>query len=699
MRRYIKYGAISIATLLSLLTLTVILLPLLINVQQYLPEIENKISQTTGRQFSIGRDLSISVFPWIGLSCSNLRLGNPPGFEGGEFLEIESFEARLKIIPLLKRQIQISRFIIDGLEINIEKRENGRGNYHFDEWDGAGQESISGSSWGFAGSLMKQLAVPIITVTNGHIIWNDFSRQNSHEITDVVLKLNDVSLGDPFVADFSGDVDGKPVSFKGSIGSLVQYFEQGILMIDFKFMFFDNLTALVKGQFEDSGQEFSYTFGLDILPFSPKVVLADIGGDVSIMTAYPQALNTLAINTEVRGTKDSIVFEDGVADLDDSHLDFSCFINGFTEPDIKFAVKVDSIDLTVYFRQGEEKFFEAGVVSRTTDETGGKYSGLHRFGVAGTILADEIQSHGGTFSDVMIQLKGKDGLFTADPLSFSFYQGQIESEIILDIRQNRPVSSLALKAEDVNVGTMLDDFFNTDFLQGRAKVDIKVSAFGDSISAIKESLKGEGLVRLHDGALVGYDIVGVAGDGHNVIAGQRTIKTRPRIDFTELTIPITVKDGIIESRQTEIKSPVIWMMVAGFTDLVNEKLDLKVTADRKILLMEQGSVEAYSLPLAVTGTFSDVRFKSEIKGVTGVGLEEHSGKIDINRLVDEKLPTPVGEDLKNLVGKSLVDPAVVVQRFGLQPENIRKIKTKKKFRKGTGKIQIAPLREGSFLQL
>jgi len=696
MKSYIKYGAVSIAILLSLLTLTVILLPLLINVQQYIPEIEEKISQKTGRQFSIGRDMSISVFPWIGLSCSNLRLGNSPDFGGGEFLEIEFLEARLKILPLLKRQIQISRFIIDGLEINLEKKADGKGNYHFDGWDKTGQDLISGPSGRFAGSFMKQLVVPVITVTNGHIIWNDFSRQNSHEITDVALKLSDISLRDPFVADFSGDVDGKPVSFEGSIGSPVQYFEQDICMIDLKFMFFDNLTALVKGRFENSGQKFSYSFSLDIPPFSPKVVLADVSGDVSIMTAYPQALNTLAINTEVKGTRDSIVFEDGVAELDDSHLDFSCFINGFTEPDIRFAVKVDSIDLTGYFRQGEEKFLEAGVVSRTY-ETGGKYFALHRFGVAGTILADEIQSHGGTLSDVMIQLKGKDGLFTVDPLSFSLYQGQIESKITLDIRQNRPVSSLALKAVDVNVGPMLDDFFNSDILQGRAKADIKVSAFGDSISAIKESLKGQGLVRVHDGALVGYDLVGVA--GHNKIADQRTIKRRPRIDFTELTIPITVKDGIVESRQTEIKSPVIRMMVTGSTDLVNEKFDLKVTADRKILLMEQGIGEAYSLPLAVVGTFSDVLFESEIMEVTGVGREERYGKIDVNRLVDEKLPTPVGEDLKHLVGKSLVDPEVVVQRFGLQPENIRKIKEKKKFRQGTGKIQIAPLREGSFLQL
>ena len=698
MKSYIKYSAVSIAILLSLLTLTVILLPLLINVQQYVPEIEKKIYQQTGRQFSLGRDLSISVFPWIGLSCSNLRLGNPRGFEGREFLEIEFLEARLKIFPLLKRQIQISRFIIDGLEINLEKRANDRGNYHFDGWDRTGQDSISGPSGGFARSFMKQLAVPIITVTNGHIIWNDDGSENTHEITDVVLKLSDVSLKDPFVADFSGDVDGKPVSFEGSIGSLGQYFEQGILMIDLKFMIFDNLTALVKGQFENSGQEFSYSFSLDIPPFSPKVVLADAGGDVSIMTAYPQVLNTMAINAVVKGTKEWIVFEDGVADLDDSHLDFSCFINGFTEPDIKFAVKVDSIDLTGYFRQGEEEYLEAGVVGRK-GETGGKYSALHRFAVTGTIMAGEIQSHGGMLSDVMIQMKGEDGLFTADPLTFSFYQGQVESKIILDVRQNRPVSSLVFKAADVNVGPMLDDFFDSDLLKGLAKADIKVSAFGDSISGIKESLKGEGVVRLHDGALVGYSLVEVGGDGHNVVADQRTIKTRPRIDFTELTSSVTIKDGIVESRQTEIKSPVIRMMVTGSTDLVNKKLDLEVTADRKILLMEQGSAEAYSLPLAVAGTFSDVWFESKIMGVTGVGREERYGKIDVRRLVDEKLPKPVGKDLQNLVGKSLVDPEVVVQRFGLRPENIPRVKEKKKFRQGTGKIQIAPLREGSFLQL
>ena len=68
--------------LLVLVLAAVLIIPRFIDVESYLPTIENKVTEATGRSFSIGRDVEVSVFPWVGASFSNLQLGNPEKFGG-----------------------------------------------------------------------------------------------------------------------------------------------------------------------------------------------------------------------------------------------------------------------------------------------------------------------------------------------------------------------------------------------------------------------------------------------------------------------------------------------------------------------------------------------------------------------------------------------------------------------------------------
>ena len=82
-----------------------------VDVQKYKPMLETKVSDATGRPFSVGDDLKLTLFPWAGLSFSELNLGNPPGFSEKEFVAVKSFEVRVKILPLLSKNIQIKKVI------------------------------------------------------------------------------------------------------------------------------------------------------------------------------------------------------------------------------------------------------------------------------------------------------------------------------------------------------------------------------------------------------------------------------------------------------------------------------------------------------------------------------------------------------------------------------------------------------------
>ncbi len=127
MRKAIKWIGIIGGAFVIVLIAALLVIPMFIDVQSYKPEIEKEVTKATGRPFKIGGDLRLSLFPWAGLAFSDLHLGNPPGYKEKDFLSIKSFDAKVKLIPLLSRNIQIERFVIDTPKAFLEKEQRGPG--------------------------------------------------------------------------------------------------------------------------------------------------------------------------------------------------------------------------------------------------------------------------------------------------------------------------------------------------------------------------------------------------------------------------------------------------------------------------------------------------------------------------------------------------------------------------------------------
>ena len=134
MDKAVKWILIIAGSLVALVVIAVIVLPMVIDVEKYKPQIEKQVAKATGRTFTLGGDLKPSIFPWIGVRLSDLHLGNPSGFKEKDFVSVASFEVRIKLLPLLSRNIEVKRFVVDKPVIVLEKRKDGKGG-----WEGLGQ--------------------------------------------------------------------------------------------------------------------------------------------------------------------------------------------------------------------------------------------------------------------------------------------------------------------------------------------------------------------------------------------------------------------------------------------------------------------------------------------------------------------------------------------------------------------------------
>lgn len=149
----------------------------------------------TGRKLAVTQDLKLSYFPWLAVETGGITIGNAPGF-GGEaggsppFATIEHLAARVKLMALLHKQIEIGTVEIDGLKLNLARDAKLRGNWQ-DLLDAAkSPPPEAGATPASGGAGVQSFALEGVNVKNGTLLWYE----NTSQLRYTVDKL-DVSAG------------------------------------------------------------------------------------------------------------------------------------------------------------------------------------------------------------------------------------------------------------------------------------------------------------------------------------------------------------------------------------------------------------------------------------------------------------------------------------------------------------------------
>jgi hypothetical protein len=307
MNTFVKYGFAG-AVFFSLLTATVLVLPIIINVQRFQPEIEKKLGDITGRSITIGSDLGVSFIPTLNISFSNLIIGNPEGYLSDYFLKVESFEARIKPLSLFKKEIEFSRFIISGLEVNLEKRTDGRGNWDFSQKHSA--ENLIAAPRPLAGwTDLGKFSIGLFAVTDGTAIWIDRAQNSHHRIDDLMLVLHNFSLTSPVAGEMKASIKGKSLAAEGKMGPLDKKDGQGRVPFDLLVSFFDTFTGHVKGEFANRAENQLYDLEIKVEPSSAKDLFAslDIASSRKIQSEFSELKNIFSIRNDLGDSRDTML--------------------------------------------------------------------------------------------------------------------------------------------------------------------------------------------------------------------------------------------------------------------------------------------------------------------------------------------------------------------------------------------------------
>lgn len=697
MKRFIKYGVVPVVTFLFLLIATVIVLPVVINVQKYLPQIEKKLTNTVGRPVSIGSNFGLSFFPWLSITFSDLKIDNPKGYLSKEFIKIESFEARVKLLPLLKKEVQISRFIVSGLEVNLEKRTDGRVNWDFSQENStakiSGAPFFSMTDW----FLNKDLTVGLFAVTDGTVMWLDRTRkpkESRFRIDELMLLLNNFTLNEPVASEFKATIDGKSFAAEGTLGPLGQYAGKGAVPVDMAINLRNVFSGKLKGKFSNVFDNPIYDIELHIPAFSGRKLLTTLTIDLpTIITTDPTAFHSIAIDIAAKGDKEKISIEKGQMKIDDTLINMSLTIEDFNHPDLGFAVDIDRLDLDRYLTPVGGNSNKQG--SKIQSDPGMKDdNGWRNMKLTGILQIKEMAVAGGTIGDIDLHLRGSDGILTVDPSSFTLYQGRAQTNLTINFQDDIPQTSIDLNMQGVDAGPFVHDFWARNFLTGTLDTDVRLQFAGQNAHTIQTSLNANGTLLIKDGTFSGIDMVHAQKNIVDSPSGSDLSAGKNRTDFSQLKSVFTVKNGLFESRETSMKSPAAGIVISGTADLVSQELRLTVNPKSLVLTLEEQGADNSdaSIPFALSGTIAKPKVDIAAQYLSLDELRQPE-ELNVQSLVDEKLPSPADADVKGIIGTALIDPAVVARRFGLQTEVIHKNQEKKQLQLGKGRVYINPIQE------
>jgi uncharacterized protein involved in outer membrane biogenesis len=157
-----------------------------INPAQLTKILSSTVKSSTGRDLTIAGPVSLNFFPSIGVSADQVSLSNADWATDKQMFTLKHIEMNIKLMPLLKGDIEISGIKIVGLDSHLQTNKAGDGN------------------WVMTG-FVDMISQPTVGATNN---------TNSANNTSKASADNSISSSNPFVAIETLDITDARITYQ-----------------------------------------------------------------------------------------------------------------------------------------------------------------------------------------------------------------------------------------------------------------------------------------------------------------------------------------------------------------------------------------------------------------------------------------------------------------------------------------------------
>jgi AsmA protein len=690
MKSVFKIVAIIVAGAVALLVVAAIVLPFVVDPNDYKGEIIAAVKDKTGRDLSIDGDIALTVFPWLGVELGTLEVSNATGFSESVFARTEKVNVRVKLFPLLSRRLVMDTVTVHGLTLNLGRDAKGRSN-----WDDLAQKSAgdagTGSSTGTTtggtdgGTAAGAFALGGIDIRDARLSWEDAGKGQRYDVKNLSVKTGalapgapvdvsvglDVEVGEPRIAgrltldgtleadpesqvarlsnlNLQGDFTGEQLpGGKASVNLRADVLHDGVN----KRIAVDNLALkvldlLLTGdlQVEDFDGAPTLKGALSVAEFNPREILRALGEPLE--TADPKALTRASLQASIGGGPNRIIVKPLTVKLDDSTLVGEVGVTDMESQALRFELTLDAMDADRYLPPAKEGGEPSGATPGTAASgaagagaAGAPHEALRTLDVAGSMRIGKLKVAKLNMSDVTATVKARNGLIRLHPISASLYEGGYKGDIALDARGKEPRVALNEILSGVQAGPMFKDLQGQDRITGEGNISVTLRAVGADAEAIKRTLNGEAAFAFTDGAVKGVNIGRMIREASARLKGRKLPPEEEELqtDFSEMRGTVQLTNGLASNNDLVVSTPLLRIGGKGKADLPTEKVDYLVTATVVATAKGQGGEDLSDLagipiPIRVTGSFQKPKYTLDFSS-----LSEAVAKSKAKDVIEEKI--------------------------------------------------------------
>lgn len=207
--RALRILGIIIGCIAAVLVAAAIVLWLIVNPNDYKGRIVAAVKSSTGRELSLSGDIHLAIFPAIALKLGPASLGNPPGFDPSQpFASLQHVSLRVRVLPLLRHQLEVGRVEIDGLDLRLLENARGQGN-----WAMPAGKTAPPPTQESGASQMTLGGIGGIVVKDSRVSYQDLV------VSGVSVNIGRVATGSPVPIKWSLDLTrpgARPIPLSGS---------------------------------------------------------------------------------------------------------------------------------------------------------------------------------------------------------------------------------------------------------------------------------------------------------------------------------------------------------------------------------------------------------------------------------------------------------------------------------------------------
>ncbi|MEO9575205.1 MAG: AsmA family protein [Tateyamaria sp.] len=600
----------------------------------------DQMRNATGRDVRITGDVSMTLWPVLGVSVGGLEVDNADWSEQGPMLTAENAAIGVDVMALLNREIRITNIEATRPTIRLESRADGRASWVFTDASGAAQIETE-----VAPDTRTPQAVWIenLSVSDATLIYDaEGSDLVSFANVDLTLTWPERLGAAELAATLSparADVD-----VRATIGGFAGFITGQVQSVTATVTAGGGSLALV-GRGSTAG-DVAGQLTLD-MPNTDDFLTALGLPAPGLPAGLGQSVDLRADLTLTSDRRLSL--RDVVADLGANAVAGAADISLNGTPEVNAQLSAGALDLSVATKAGGASIGGSAAPAGSgwpTDVLDA--SGLASFNGQIALSADSIDLGQFKLGQTRALVRNDNNRMVFELREVAAYAGKLTGEFVMNNRSGLSVGGKLL-ATGIDMQAVLRDAAQIERLTGAADAEMSFLGSGQSVDAIMKSLSGNGKIQFGQGTIIGIDLdrlmrSGATGAGTTV--------------FDSLAATWTIDGGVMRNDDLLLRLSNYEAQGAGEVGLGAQTIDYTFTP----VALRANDGNGIAIPVRMVGPWSDISIRPDLEAALDLNLSAEKERLEQqaedavrSKVAEELNVTDEGQDLEEAAKDKLED--------------------------------------------